>query len=364
MIRVAIDAEPATRSGKTGHGYYVSNLLGALNSTCGVAVLPCSPKRKHDNLNTLKRMVWDQVTLPLMAKRAKADLLHVTAFSVPIFYGGRVVVTIHDLALKHFPENMTGVSGWFLSKFVPWTFKRADRIIAISESTKRDAVKFLGISPDKISVILSGVSDFFTPSDEAEKKMVLDKFGLETNKYFLFVGTLEPRKNLVFLVRALAPILANNPGYKLVLAGKRGWQHEELLSEMRNMSPDIRNAIIETGYITDEEKRGLYSSALTFCYPSRYEGFGLPILEAFACGCPVITADNSSLPEVAGSAGIVIPLKEKDWQEQAERLIADPALRNKFSKLGLERAAEFTWLETAEKTADVYRRLCGGDDER
>jgi glycosyltransferase involved in cell wall biosynthesis len=351
-MKIALDVTTMRKKEKTGHGYYVAGLLQALKDNGEVEVIECAPAGQRD-LNTWKRLIWDQFTLPKMAKKAGADILHTTAFSVPLLYRGKKVATVHDLALKRFPENMKGVSGWFLGRFVPGTFKRADRIIAISDSTKKDIEKFLKLPAEKISVVLNGVSNFYHPSILAEKETALRKFGLGEKKFFLFVGTLEPRKNLSFLIKSLAKILTENPDYKLVLAGKRGWQYEDILEEIKQNN--LEKSVIETGYISDEEKRGLYSSALAFCYPSKFEGFGLVVVEAFACGCPVIVAANSSLLEIANGAGVVVPLKEAEWTEAAGEFINKTETYDRYSKLGLARAKDFSWEQAAKATVRVYK---------
>lgn len=357
MIKVALDTESLRGSQRVGHGNYVANLWEALQQQPGLEVVGCQPSNQKI-MNTPRRFCWDQWQLPRQASKAGVEILHSTAFAVPLFTRKIRVATVHDIALRRFPGNMKGVSGWFLGTFVPWTFHFADRIISISEATKQDLIEQLHIPESKITVIPLAASTFFQPADQKEITPVLSKFGLKKEKFILFVGTLEPRKNLPFLVRATAGWLKEHSDYKLVLVGKRGWQYENIFKEIEKCA--LQEQVVETGYVSNEEKRALYSSAAVLGYASQYEGFGLPLLEAMACGCPVVAADNSSLPEVVGDGGVLIPLKEELWQVALARVLTEPAWRSELIKKGHQQAGKFSWEKVAKETYGVYSSIVRG----
>ena len=352
MIRVAIDAQPLQNPQKTGHAYYVEALLDELKILSDLTVMPCLPAQTHD-LRTFERLLWDQFLLPRDAKRQRADILCTTAFSVPFtIITGKMkrVAIVHDLSLLRFPQNMRGISGWFLRTFVPHSFSRADRIIAISEATKKDLVELLHIPQQKISVVHSGVDTFFKPLSEGEIKKDLQRFNLK-KPYLLFVGTLEPRKNLPFLISALGALL-NESDMQLILVGKRGWQYEEIFSTIKENG--LQDYVLELGYVSQEEKRALYNAAEMFVYPSMYEGFGMPVLEAMACGCPVISADTSSLPEVVGDAGLLLPLDSTDWAVTVKETLNNASVLKNMREKGLSHASKFTWAKTAQSIARIF----------
>lgn len=345
-MRIALDVQAARRSGKTGHGYYVQGLLDGLRGITDVDLVELAPKQDQD-LNTVGRFLWDQVRLPKLASAAGADLLHATCFSVPRRGPRAKVATIHDLSLRLFPGNMGGLSGWFLREYVPRTYRRATRVVAVSQATADDAVRLLGLPDRSISVVHEAASPFYVPQVDPA---TLSKFALEERRYLLFVGTLEPRKNLPFLIRTLLPILPSL-GVRLVIVGKVGWQSSELFDLVEG-----RRDVLFTGYVSDEEKRALYSSCAAFLFPSMYEGFGLPILEAAQCGAPVLVADNSSLPEVLGEGGMVLPIEERAWAEAVQRVISDDVLWHDLRTRAVERARQFSWEKAARETAAVYRQ--------
>jgi glycosyltransferase involved in cell wall biosynthesis len=339
MLTIAIDAQPLQNPQKTGHAYYVEALLETLEQERILKVVKLMPETTSD-LSTLERYRWDQRQLPRLAAQAGADILITTAFSVPKTSLPTLAV-VHDLSLLRFPQNMKGISGYFLRKYVPSTFKRATKCIAISECTKNDMVELLGVKPEKISVVYSGVDTFYKP---VATRSIQAKLGLE-GRYFVHVGTIEPRKNVGFLIEAIADVLKES-GVPLVLVGKRGWLFETLFAKRKELG--LENLVIEAGYVTQEEKRELYSHAIALLYPSTYEGFGMPILEAMACSTPVIASNVSSIPEVVGDAGILLPLTATSWKETVETCLADSSYLEKYKALGLRRAGEFTWEKTAK----------------
>jgi glycosyltransferase involved in cell wall biosynthesis len=355
MATIVLDTQPLHNPQKTGHAYYVEALQKALQELGGHTYIGCEPEINRD-LRTHERFLWDQIQLPRMARKQAADILCTTAFSVPsrtLSGSMKRVAIVHDLSLIRFPQNMRGISGWFLRNFVPRSFKRAEHLIAISQTTKQDLVDLLQVPESKISVVHSGVDPFYAPVAAKEAEITSARFGLK-KPFMLFVGTLEPRKNIPFLIRAMASVLKERD-MQLVLVGKKGWQYDEIFSAIETHG--LQNHVIELGYVSNEEKRALYSLASMFVYASMYEGFGMPILEAMACGCPVISANTSCLPEVASNAAILLPLDESMWKQEVLKMVDTPTLRAEYSEKGKARAATFTWKRTAEGVKAVFDSL-------
>jgi len=288
--------------------------------------------------------------------KKEVDVYH-TPFFAGVAKNGfpKTVVTLHDLVFEYFPEHRGDkLSQYYLNR-TKLAIEKSKKIIAVSESTKNDLIKNLNVNPDKIGVIYEGVNKNFHP---IEDKTLLDKKiskYLATRKYILSVGTLEPRKNLVKLVKAYA--LLPNPikrKYKLVLTGKQGWNNSELEKTISNLN--LKDKILKTGYIPDEDLPYLYAGASVFVYPSLYEGFGLPPLEAMACGVPVVTSNISSLPEVVGEAGLKVnPYKEEEIALAIKKILVWEKLATSLRQKSLERAKVFSWEKTARETVKIYK---------
>lgn len=361
-MRIAIDTQ-TTLGQKSGFGFYVENLTKNLTKVDATnEYLLIRPKSEKD-FATWERWWWDQVKFPREAARKRAGLLHQPCFSAPVFlrhwpfyFKGKVVVTCHDLISVFFPENLPLASRLFYSRWMPYSYRAADLIIASSEHTKKDIISFLKIPERKIRVVHLAVSSDFQPvKSRAKLKKIQEKY-LTGEKYFLDVGTLEPRKNLPFLVRAFA--LASREGIEenLVITGKKGWYYEDLFSLVDKLN--LKEKVIFTGYADEKDLPGLYSGATALVFPSLYEGFGLPPLEAMACGTPVVSSSTSSLPEVVGNAGILLPPKdERLWANNMLNIIRDRGLTKTLADLGLRQARKFTWEETARKTIEVYKEV-------
>ncbi|MBM2821195.1 MAG: group 1 glycosyl transferase [Candidatus Berkelbacteria bacterium] len=354
-MKIAIDTQ-TTLGQKTGFGFYVKNLVEALEKVDSKdEYVKIFPKTEKD-FSTPQRLFWDQVTFPRRAGKAKVDLLHQPCFSAPLFYRGKIVVTCHDLISIFFPENLPLASRLFYSKWMPFSYRRADMIIAISEHTKRDIMALLKIPEDKITVIHSAASKDFRPiKSKKELARVKKKYGTGKN-YILDVGTLEPRKNLPFLVRAYALAVREGINEKLVITGKKGWYYEDLFKLVDKLS--LQDKVIFTGYVEEKDLPALYSGARAFVFPSIYEGFGLPPLEAMACGVPVISSNTSSLSEVVDNAGILLqPKDERLWAAKIVKILRDPKLALTLSALALRQSKKFSWEESARKTINVYKEV-------
>jgi len=355
-MKIAIDTQ-TTLGQKTGFGFYVKNLVENLKKVDpNDDYVLISPDSTRD-FSAPQRWWWDQFSFPKAARKAKVEILHQPCFSAPIFYRGKLIITVHDLISMHFPENLPFFSRMFYSKWMPFTYKRADKIIAISEDTKKDIIKRLGIASKKIQVIHSAVSADFKPIKD---RNILEEVKLKyrTGKQFILdVGTLEPRKNLPFLVRAFnLAIKEHNIPHNLVLSGKKGWYYEGLFKLVKELK--LSNRVIFAGYVPEGDLPALYSAADLFAYPSMYEGFGFPPLEAMACGTPVVCSNTSSMPEVVGGAGIALsPENEEKWAEEIVKILYDKELQKALSKAGLQQAKKFSWEKTAKETIEVYKEV-------
>ncbi len=284
------------------------------------------------------------------------DVFHSPISSVPLTYPKKTVVTVHDLAIYKNPA-------WFPSQIfstkllVPRSLKTADRIIAVSESTKHDLQEIFNVPSRKIKVIYEGVD---VKKIQLKSKKIDSVSSFKIGKqYILFVGTIEPRKNLVTLVRAykkLNQLGGGFAGYELVIAGAKGYKHEELFAEIKSLG--LSKNVKYLGYVTHNQKIELLKRASCFVFPSSYEGFGLPILEAMALGTPVVTSNISSLPEVAGKAAVLFdPEKEQTIVNALRKVLGDKQTHERLSQIGSRQAEKFSWEICASETIKVYESL-------
>ncbi len=357
-MTIAVDVE-TTKVDKVGHGIYVWQLVSHMQRQAEhklVLLYPSREKQSRLGLRTPQRFIWDQVVFPFRAWRAKAGLLHQPAFSVPIFFPGRKVVTVHDLIPIYFSKDITPISRLFLGKWVPFTFRFADHLIAISEATKNDLIATLNIPEEKITVIPEAADETFKPvTDQKLIARVKKQYGI-AGRYLLHIGTINPRKNLEFLVRVFAKLAQDYPDLQLVITGKKGWYFEGLFRLVDELK--LQEKVIFTGYIDEADKPALLSGASVYTFPSIYEGFGLPALEAMACGTPVVASNTSSIPEVTGQAAtLVSPHNEQEWIEAIRNVLADSKLADRMSKEGLVQAKKFSWDKAAKETVAVYEKV-------
>lgn len=297
-----------------------------------------------------QQLWWDQVGFPGRAFRHKADLLHATGHSAPLLWLGRVVMTVHDLAPTRFPDLLPHWrSRWYWGRFIPFTAKFADAILVPSVSTKRDLVTLCHIPEDRVHVIPWGV-----PLDHLNERKgaseVRRRYGLE-GPYLLYVGTIDRRKDYTTLLQALLQL---DKRITLVLAGTVIAGRTDFPQQVAKLGLGHRVRVL--GYVPERELVGLYRGAAAFVYPSFYEGFGLPVLEAMACGTPVITYRATSLPEVVGDAGLLLdpPWTPETLASAIRRVLSDEALRLELRQKGFEQAKRFNWAETARRTMKVY----------
>ena len=376
-LRIAIDAH-SVGTGLAGNESYITNLIEALAGldavnryTLYVTKRAAVERFEHRWPHVTVRRTWPHtplvripLTLAAELRRRPVDLLHVQ-YTAPPLAPCAVVATVHDLSFEHLPETFKRRSRAQLRLTVRRTARSAARVLVPSEHTRRDICETYDLAPGRVAVTPLAAPAHFAPvGDEAELRRVRGLYGIEGD-YVLSVGSIQPRKNLARLVGAYAGLRRARPQAnlpKLVLVGKRAWLYGETLRAIRESG--IGDLTVLTGYVSESDLPALYTGALCFVYPSYFEGFGLPPLEAMQCGAPVVAGDRTSLPEVVGRAGLLVdPFDEGALAAAIARLIDDGDLRARLRAAGLERARQFTWRETARLTLEAYERAAGGSDE-
>lgn len=314
--------------------------------------------------NTERRVIpfprlWTHLRLSWEMTRHQPDLLFVPAHVLPPVRPRLSLVTIHDLGYLKFPEAHPRRQRLYLDLSTRWSAQAATHVLADSHATRADLVAHYAAQPDKISVAYPGVDRTLGPVREpAVIRAAKARYGI-AGDYFLYLGTLQPRKNLGRLVDAFAAFAGRDSRVKtplLVLAGKRGWLYDELFEQVRRQG--LQDRVSFTGYVAEEDKAALLSGALAFTFPSLYEGFGLPVLEAQACGCPVITSTTSSLPEVAGDAALLVdPQDAAAIADAMEHLTTDSTLSQKLTQRGFANVERFSWQACAKTVLNVIDRI-------
>jgi glycosyltransferase involved in cell wall biosynthesis len=301
----------------------------------------------------IARRTAQQYAFSSESKNNHFDLYHEPNF-IPMNFDGPTVITVHDLSYIRFPEAHPVERVKMMSKMLPPAIERADAIIADSHFTKSELMDEFGVLSEKIHVTHLGLSPDFYPRQQLEVAKVAMKYKLKANEYFIAVGTIEPRKNLVQAIqayRALPDDLAKR--YPLAIVGMRGWKEKGLLSELNNLVIQGKAKLL--GYVDADDLPVLYSGARGLVFPSLYEGFGLPVLEAMACGTPVIASNSSSIPEVIGDAGMLVEVGDVDGlKECIEKLCFDEDEFSRMSKAGVIQAQKFSWKKCAEQTYAAY----------
>ena len=363
-MRVVFDARLVTYQ-PAGIGNYVMSLLGAMRGQAQ-AELTVLISRKDPNLAErlrplAARRVWtpphhrfEQLALALELLPVRADVYHAPDFIPPFLRRLPAVVTVHDLAFLRMPELLTSDSRHYYGQ-IHLAVRHADRIIAVSNRTRRDLVELVGAPAGRIDVVYEAADPRYGLVDEGTVARSRSRFGLQRD-YLLFVGTREPRKNLARLLEAYAWLVARrSDAPELVVAGRTGWLADDL--EARAETLGLADQIRWLGGVDAEALPGLYAGAVAFVFPSLYEGFGLPVLEAMACGTPVVASTGGALPEIAADAALLVdPLDVEALASTMARVVAEPALRDELRERGRARARRFSWQAAAEQTLDVYRR--------
>jgi glycosyltransferase involved in cell wall biosynthesis len=366
---VAVDAT-AIPPRLTGAGVYAARLLGRFagrddldlvvfaapgsSAALDAPGLRLRPVRAA-GIGRPARIAWTQLAAGRAASRSGGQLLHGLHYELPLRAGLPTVVTVHDLTLVTHPEWHEAAKvryfGWALRRAVA----AADRILCVSATTAADLVEHLGVAAERVAVTPLGTD--LVPASDEEVARLRARVGLQ-GPYLLGLGTVEPRKDLPTLVRAFAAIAPELP-HSLVLAGLAGWGSGALAGAVA--ASGVAERIRLAGYVPEQDKAALLSGADLLVYPSRYEGFGLPVLEAMACGTPVVTTTGGSLPEVAGDAALLVPPGDPQQLAAAVvKLLGDQAARADQARRGRARAAAFTWERCADLTVEAYRKAAAG----
>ncbi|MGN6711815.1 glycosyltransferase family 4 protein [Anaerocolumna jejuensis] len=308
--------------------------------------------------------IWKYIPIPYnWFFNEQCNISQFFCSDIPPKANGKKIVFVHDMAYKSCPDTMDKKVLKIIDRNMEKTCQRADCIVTVSEFSKQEIIKYMGIDKNKIHVMPSGVDlDRYTPNySEKDVLTVNKKYGIN-EEYILYLGTLEPRKNIGTLIDAYYLLIKNNDRIPmLVIAGRKGWLYDEIYEKIKLYK--LEDKVKFTGYITKEEAPIMLKGAMLFVFPSTYEGFGLPPLEAMACGTPVIISDAASLPEVVSDAGIkVSPHDSEELAKAMKQLIDAPELRDYYSKKGLRRAANFSWQNSKSILKNIYRDMVNSGD--
>lgn len=303
------------------------------------------------------KLLWACFPVPYsLFFRRKADITQFFNYAVPPGVKGKRITFLYDMVYRACPGTMDWKTRMWLTLILKRSCRRADRIVTISEFSKREIIKYLHLPEEKITVVPCGVDHNIYHPDYTKQQIqsVLDRYGIR-REYFLYLGTIEPRKNLERLIGAYEKLRKENKDIpQLVLAGKKGWLCDGIYEKVHRLH--LEDQVLFTGYVSEEDSPLLMCGAKAFLFPSLYEGFGMPPLEAMACGTPVIVSNTSALPEVTGDAGVLVnPECEDELCTAMRRILEDEAHRRHVACLGLERASCYTWKKSASLLMDVYR---------
>jgi glycosyltransferase involved in cell wall biosynthesis len=375
-MKIVIDIQPIFKY-KTGIGWYTQKLLKQLNSNEiifeGHGFNFLNRNNIQNDLANLKfknkinslmpygiyRRIWHYLPISYNALfDSNADIFHFFNYIVPPKIKGKVIVTVYDMVYKLYPETMTKRNYKRLDKELKRSVDRADKIITISENSKNEIIKFLNVDATKIEIVYPGIDriNYTKKYSNDEINKVKKKYKLPS-KYILYLGTLEPRKNIVRIIESYSKLKTQiNEQIYLVIAGKKGWMYEEIFKKVESLG--LENDVIFTGYVDEIDKHLLYKMSEVFVFPSLYEGFGMPVLEAMAAGVPVITSNTSALPEVVGDAGILInPNDVEELANAMKKVLEDKDLKQKLIKKGLTQSLKFSWEKSARKLLEIYKEV-------
>jgi glycosyltransferase involved in cell wall biosynthesis len=376
MMRVGFLTYGLDRS-PTGIGRYALELLRAMAALPGapeIVLLTTERADRHGLWGCFEQhalpgcrrlpglLSVGNLALSWATQRWRLDLVHDPNGIAPFLgpsAGARRVVTVHDVFAYVCPEAHNRLDNWRYHLMLPRALARADMVLTDSDHSRRDIVRYLAVPKGKIQVISCGVDPRFMPAPDGDaRRAVLARYGI-TTPYMLYVGGINARKNIAQLFEAFGRLRARHPGLKLVIGGKRQWQTGAIDTTFARLN--LADDVHFTGYVADDDLPALYSAAELFVFPSLYEGFGLPPLEAMSCGTPVVTSTASSLPEVVGAAALTVdPYAVDDLLGAVERALTDGALRAELRRRGVERAAGFTWRRTAAETLAAYEQALHG----
>lgn len=378
IMKIAFDAQSLLEEEKTGIGWTIKMLVeGMIQDEDNEYSLNYfafrNKKEKNERMSRYKSIntavnccgwmplgvyhkIWNTIPVPYaLLFPQEADVTIFFNYTVPPGVKGKTAVFIYDMVWKACPETMEESNRAFMDKNTRTACERADMIITISEFSRREIVKYMDIPEEKVKVVPCGVDlERFHPNySPADVQKAKEKYGIN-GEYLLYLGTLEPRKNLMYLIESYAMLYAENRAVPdLVIAGKKGWQYDGLFQKVEECG--LSSKVIFTGYVDEEDVPLLLKGARVFVFPSLYEGFGLPPLEAMACGTPVIVSNVSSLPEVVADAAILVDIEKKDALKDAIKTVCqEKSLQKELQDKGIKRASSFTW----EKSTDVLKKIC------
>lgn len=365
-MRIVIDASRTTIARRTGTENYALQLIRALlEMRSPHEFILCFRDKPHPDLfktykNVHHRVIpfprlWTHIRFAAALWHLRPDITFVPAHSLPSVFPGRAVVTVHDLGYCFFPEAHPAAQRRYLDQTTRYSAHRATRILADSQATKHDLMAQYHVAEAKIDVVYPGVQELQRAPDP-KIAAAKAKYGLPAS-YLLFLGTLQPRKNIGRLLQAFARCIESYPNIGLVLAGKRGWLTAEIDDLLPTLPESVRVRIVMCGYVADEDVTAVYSGALAFVFPSLYEGFGFPVLEAMRCGTPVLCSNTSSLPELGGDAALLVdPLSMDAIADGIAKLISQADLRATLTQRGYQQVAQFTWARAAAQTLHTLER--------
>ena len=310
----------------------------------------------HHTVRPPIRIAWEQTVLPRKLATLRPDLLHGMAYALPIGWSGPGVVTIYDLSFLRFPDAFKPANRIYLTATTRATARRARRILTISEHARRDIVRLLSVPEQRVDVTYPAAEERYRPLPNREVEAFRVARALPESFVFA-LGTLEPRKNLVGLLQAYARLPRPRP--PLYVAGGAGWRFSPIFDTVRQLH--LAEDVHWLGYVPEDELPLWYNAARLFAFPSLYEGFGLPVLEAMACGTPVITSTAASLPEVGGKAAVLVPpLDTERIAHEMERILDDSQLRTEMRAAGRIQASRFSWRAMTDQTVNAYARAVSG----
>ncbi len=369
-MRIGIDALAAA-SQAGGDATYIRNVIRGLSiidpdgdytlfSTMfpPEVLIPHTERMRRTTVWCPTLSLYTPISLPLSLARERIDVAHVQYVASPLC-PTRVVVSVHDIAYERYPHFFIPSTVAKFRLLVPLTVRRAAAVLTLSEFSKHDIVRRYSVPSEKVVVAPCAADPMYQPlRDPARLAAICDKYGTG-ERFILCVGNLQPRKNLKTLITAYVRLRrAGTMRHKLVLVGREAWLHEDIFAAARDSG--YAEELVFTGYVPDEDLVALYNAAELFVYPSLFEGFGLPPLEAMACGTPVVTGNTSALPETVGDAALTVdPYDAEALAGAMARVLGDAVLRADLSARGLERAAAFSWADTATIIREVYRRVTG-----
>ncbi len=320
-------------------------------------ILPVTELAIPNKLWRLSVILAHIIRAPQDSLVGSPDIFIATDHLLPFFSRARSIFVVHDLTFRLFPKVHMPLNRWFLRIMLPLFLKQADTIIAVSEATRKDLIKYYPTATGKTHVIKEGVSTHFQHvKDSLTIESVKKKYKLP-DKFFLFLGTIEPRKNIPMLLNAFKHVQAHIPGMPLVIVGKKGWRKKSIFKLIHDKKGLGKNVVF-INTVSENDLPAVYSLATTFVYPSRYEGFGLPVLEAMACGTPVICSNTSSLPEVTGDSAFLVPPDDMQaWKQAMIKVAKNQNLQKDMRKKGFKRSACFTWHKTAQQVLNIIHSI-------